>query len=70
MSRFSDETPEKSFGGLVCVGDEIKEINGFVVRDLSLDDVYDIMAAKDTLAMRILPLLARQDTWTETNGLL
>ncbi|XP_021365535.1 uncharacterized protein LOC110458247 isoform X2 [Mizuhopecten yessoensis] len=61
VSRFSEGPQEAMYSGLLSVGDEILEINKFVLRDLALDDIYDIMAAKETLVMTILPLMARKD---------
>ncbi|XP_069120769.1 uncharacterized protein [Argopecten irradians] len=61
VSRFSDSPQEAMYSGLLCVGDEILEMNKFVLKDLSLDDIYDIMAAKDTLVLTVLPLMARKD---------
>ncbi|XP_033731161.1 uncharacterized protein LOC117320755 isoform X2 [Pecten maximus] len=61
VSRFTDTPQEAVYSGLLCVGDEILEMNKFVLRDLALDDIYDIMAAKETLVMTVLPLMARKD---------
>ena len=61
ISRFADSQPEKVFGGLLSVGDEILEINGQFVRDLSQDDVYNIISASPIIVMKILPFIARKD---------
>ncbi|ESP05002.1 hypothetical protein LOTGIDRAFT_109768, partial [Lottia gigantea] len=61
ISRFSDESLEKLFSGLMSVGDEVIEINQRPIRDLSLDDVYGLMADKSKLVLRIFPIASRRD---------
>ncbi|XP_050414655.1 uncharacterized protein KIAA1614 [Patella vulgata] len=61
VSRFSDVSLEKLFAGLMNVGDEILEINQRPVRDLSLDDAYELMAARNKLVLKVFPLSSRRD---------
>ena len=58
----TDSYPESFFAGLIAVGDEIIEVDNISTADLSLEQVYDLMARKDLLLIRLLPLLARKDT--------
>lgn len=65
VSRFSEEADaDERFAGLLNVGDEILEVNGFNISDASLDDVYDLMV-NQTLIVKILPLLSRKDIHEE-----
>ncbi|XP_006816485.1 uncharacterized protein LOC102801825 [Saccoglossus kowalevskii] len=61
ISRMSDGYPEKMFAGLMGIGDEILEINGTSLVKKTLDDVYDAMADRDRLVLKIMPLLSRKD---------
>ncbi|XP_064650201.1 uncharacterized protein LOC135501806 [Lineus longissimus] len=61
ISRLTDAYPERFFAGLVGIGDEILEINSIKTRNMSLDDVYDVMASRETLLLKIIPLMSRQD---------
>ena len=61
MSRFSTDNPEKLFAGILGIGDEILEINERSVTDLTLDQVYELMAASDRLTLKVFPLFARKD---------
>ena len=62
MSRFSDDRDSKrDFAGLLDVGDEILEINGYITMDMTLDDVYDLLAQNQVIVMKVMPLLARKD---------
>ena len=61
MSRFSKEAPEKILTGLIGVGDEILEVNKHLVSGLSLEAVYKLMGASQTIMLKIFPLIARKD---------
>ncbi|XP_052789913.1 uncharacterized protein LOC128224199 isoform X2 [Mya arenaria] len=61
VSRFSTVRPERSFAGLLNVGDEILEVNGHPVRDLSQDAVYELISASPVIVMKVLPFIARTD---------
>ena len=61
VSRFSKEGPDNMLAGLLGVGDEILEVNRHLVHDLSLDAVYKLMGASQTITLKIFPLIARKD---------
>ncbi|XP_041370350.1 uncharacterized protein LOC121384160 isoform X1 [Gigantopelta aegis] len=61
VSRFTTENPEKLFAGILGVGDEILEVNEKPVKDLTLEQVYELMAASDKLILKVFPLFARKD---------
>ena len=61
VSRLSDGLPESFFVGLLGVGDEIIEINGIPLKDLPLEDVYDLMKQSNVLVLKTLPYVARKD---------
>ncbi|XP_064616841.1 rho GTPase-activating protein syd-1-like [Liolophura sinensis] len=60
VTRFSDGHPEKLFAGLLNVGDEILEINDSSVKNLSLDEVYNLMGSTDTMVLRTVPVWCRE----------
>jgi len=61
VSRFSATRPDINFAGLLCVGDEILEVNGHHVRDLNQEAVYNLISACPVLLMKVLPFIARKD---------
>lgn len=61
VSRFSATRPDSSFAGLLSIGDEIIEVNGHLVRDLSQDAVCSLISASPVIVMKVLPLIARKD---------
>lgn len=61
MTRFSDGHPEKLFAGLLNVGDEILEINDSSVKNLSLDEVYNLMGSTNTMVLRTVPVWCREE---------
>ena len=61
MSRLSDSLPAHFFAGLISVGDEILELNGTAMKNISLEETYDLMAKQDRLRLKILPFMARRD---------
>ena len=61
MSRLSDSVPAHLFAGLISVGDEILELNGTTMTNISLEETYDLMAKQDQLRLKIMPFMARRD---------
>lgn len=62
VSRLSDSLPPHFFAGLLNVGDEIFEINGTSMKNISLEETYDLMAKQNQLLLKIMPFMARRDT--------
>ncbi|XP_053381041.1 uncharacterized protein LOC123551801 [Mercenaria mercenaria] len=61
VSRFVEKRPEQCFAGLLGVGDEILEVNGHLVRDLSQDAVYNLISASAVVLVKVFPFIARKD---------
>lgn len=53
MTRLSDSYAEKLFCGLLCVGDEIHEINGVSTSQLTIDEIYDMIGESDKLILKV-----------------
>lgn len=60
VSRLNDGLPQHFMSGLLSLGDEILEINGRGVADLSLDQCYELMSQQDPLTLKLLPYAIRQ----------
>ena len=55
ISSMSDSYPDKLFSGLMKLGDEITEVNGQKVNQLTLDQVYDVILDSERIQLRIRP---------------
>ncbi|KAH3791195.1 uncharacterized protein LOC127838814 [Dreissena polymorpha] len=61
VSRFSSTDRDRSFAGLLGVGDEILEVNGHPVSTLSKDEVYSLICASPIIVLKVFPFIARKD---------
>ena len=55
ISSLSDSYPEKMYAGLMKLGDEITEINGYKAELMTVDEIYDIIFENKKLVLRIKP---------------
>ena len=55
ISSLSDSYPDKMFSGLMKTGDEILEINQRKVKELTLDQIYDLILENNRLVILIKP---------------
>lgn len=61
VSRMRDQETKKQLSGLLEIGDEILEINGFDVKEADIMEVNRLMANKNSLLLTVLPYLCRKD---------
>ncbi|KAG8194142.1 hypothetical protein JTE90_000980 [Oedothorax gibbosus] len=61
VSRMRDQETKKQLSGLLDIGDEILEINGFNVKEADILEVNRLMANKNSLLLTVLPYLCRKD---------
>ncbi|XP_076822571.1 uncharacterized protein LOC143468964 isoform X2 [Clavelina lepadiformis] len=55
ISSLSDSYPDKMYAGLMRLGDEITEINGVNVEQLSLDQIYDLILENERIILLLKP---------------
>ena len=55
ITSMNDSYPDKMYAGLMKLGDEITEVNGFNVNQMTLDQIYDVMSENIRLVLRIKP---------------
>ena len=55
ITNMNDSYPNKMYAGLMKLGDEITEVNGMKVDQLTLDQIYDVIFDNKTLTLRIKP---------------
>ena len=55
ITSMNDVYPNKMYAGLMKLGDEITEVNGSKVDQLTLDEIYDIIFENEKLVLRIKP---------------
>ena len=62
ISRFADQTAAKFYNGLISPGDQIIRVNGKNIAEQdSVDDVYDLMTASDSVIFTVIPIGMRAD---------
>ena len=62
ISRFADQHAAKFYSGLISPGDQIIRVNGInVSEENSVDDVYDLMTASDSVIFTVIPISMRSD---------
>ncbi|XP_015927296.1 uncharacterized protein [Parasteatoda tepidariorum] len=61
VSRMRDQETQKQLAGLLDIGDEILEIDGFNVKDADIMEVNRLMSNKNTMLLTVLPYICRKD---------
>ena len=61
VSRFADSMAQKFYSGLLSAGDELVAVNGEMVRERSVDYVYNLLAKLDTVVFTVMPIGSRPD---------
>jgi len=62
ISRFANKLAAKFYSGLISPGDQIIRVNGKNVSEKnSVDDVYDLMTASDSVIFTVIPISMRSD---------
>lgn len=61
ISRFANSTAEKFYAGLISPGDQIIRVNGRNIGQHSVDHVYDLMTASDSVIFTVIPVNFRSD---------
>lgn len=60
VEKVGETSSEGPYTGLLGVGDEILQVNGEAVADLSLDQVTRLMTRESTASLRIMPAYRTQ----------
>lgn len=55
VEKVADSSGEGPYTGLLGVGDEILQVNGETVADLSLDQVTRLMTRESVASLRVMP---------------
>lgn len=63
ISRFADATAAKFYAGLISPGDQIIRVNGKNIVDQSVDTVYDLMTASDSVIFTVIPVSPHSNWW-------
>ncbi|GFN77601.1 hypothetical protein PoB_000410700 [Plakobranchus ocellatus] len=62
VNAFQDPNSSKLFAGILCIGDEILEIDGCDIRHLTLEQVGEVMQDKERMIVRIMPAEVARST--------
>ena len=62
ISRFATNTAKKFYSGLISPGDQVIRVNGENIgHQHSVDNVYDMMTASDSVIFTVIPVNSRSD---------